>query len=534
LENAMGLIPVVGSEIANTRTGQVDATGNILRDSAGLMRSSGGQEPTPLAVVSEPTRLENNEPVKPKSFPANPDVWKAGDRSAGVTPFDVGSQIQEIARQGSARALDNLGRRDDALEYTIGPDTPVQVGPVSDLLANMHSNAGSESLMSTIEADQRGLQNLHGRYLSENFPQDLADINAEKSSLQDINGKMGRIDEMMFDNSARGISGAEQQNLQDTMDIFSQDAADHQSTLSGLNAALKAKLPDKTMALYGPLRNWRSGIGYGTNGSIPMNAGEKKKVYGATTTQLQGAAEDAGAGKEFGDLMTDWSFAHNRDGGYDKGGYLKTADRLVDKPTADSAYNWLHNGPNRSVEKFNVLAQLAGAGNKDMGFQSPQYRQFLGDYIESTGRATPGQQNAAGDQFSPATFSTNWAKADPGVREIIRQADPSPGPTSMSGKFEDALTLSNALKDAGKAANPSGTTAMAIPAALGAGLVSNPLGVLGPIGGSWALKRALLSDIGSRAVAFGNEGGSLSDIFTRGNGFNYANTSAANALVERR
>lgn len=67
------------------------------------------------------------------------------------------------------------------------------------------------------------------------------------------------------------------------------------------------------------------------------------------------------------------------------------------------------------------------------------------------GRAAPGQQNAAVDAFSPASFGTQWAKLDPRAKAVL-----FPG-QQYRQDLDDIAKIAEAMKGSEKFANTSGT-----------------------------------------------------------------------------
>lgn len=67
------------------------------------------------------------------------------------------------------------------------------------------------------------------------------------------------------------------------------------------------------------------------------------------------------------------------------------------------------------------------------------------------GRASPGQQSAAGDAFSPASFGTQWSKLDHRAKSIL-----FPG-TEYRQSLDDIANIAESMKASEKFANTSGT-----------------------------------------------------------------------------
>jgi hypothetical protein len=131
--------------------------------------------------------------------------------------------------------------------------------------------------------------------------------------------------------------------------------------------------------------------------------------------------------------------------------------------------------------------------------------------IDRLGRATPGQQNAAGDAWSPETFLTNWNRMNPKARQELfsgfKNAD------QVRGDVESVAKATSMMRESSKMwANPSGTGAnLAARVALGAAPLSffvNPLAPVG-IGAGMASAKGLSKLVTSPAGVefFSNKGG---------------------------
>ena len=121
------------------------------------------------------------------------------------------------------------------------------------------------------------------------------------------------------------------------------------------------------------------------------------------------------------------------------------------------------------------------------GVISPAARQkVVATVIDELGNASPGQQGAAGDAWSPRTFLTNYNKLDGGSREALFQR--IPGGAKMAGDLADIAKAAEMLGDSAKVwSNPSGTShAAAARGAVGAltfGAFVRPLYAAGTAGG---------------------------------------------------
>jgi hypothetical protein len=84
--------------------------------------------------------------------------------------------------------------------------------------------------------------------------------------------------------------------------------------------------------------------------------------------------------------------------------------------------------------------------------------QIAGTLIEKMGRATSGNQNAAGDVFSPETFLTNWDKLNKTPGGVDRLLSGFPNAGQVRADLQQAADAASMMRDHGRAwSNPSGT-----------------------------------------------------------------------------
>lgn len=134
--------------------------------------------------------------------------------------------------------------------------------------------------------------------------------------------------------------------------------------------------------------------------------------------------------------------------------------------------------------------------------------------IDRLGRATPGQQNADGDAWSPETFLTNWNKMSPKGRSELLSGFPNAA--QVQRDITSVARATSMMRDTSKMwANPSGTAAnMAARATLGALPFSAFIDPLAPlaIGGGLLVSRGLSEAVTNPAsVQFFTQRGGLPD-----------------------
>lgn len=119
-----------------------------------------------------------------------------------------------------------------------------------------------------------------------------------------------------------------------------------------------------------------------------------------------------------------------------------------------------------------------------------------GSVIQELGRSTPGQQNAAGNQFSLATFLTNWDKLPARSRDTLFRGE-------NRQAIEDLAQVAEGVKGTQRYANSSNTAgAVNVARTVGEGArVASTGAVLTTFGGSALLENVTGRLLGSRRFA---------------------------------
>lgn len=209
------------------------------------------------------------------------------------------------------------------------------------------------------------------------------------------------------------------------------------------------------------LKNLRTSIGEESSSPAILGTPEGaqfKRLYGAMSQDMRqavSAADRQNAGVDVGPLLPGQlpaSMALNRANTF----YSRAATRAEDlngianRSTPEGAYgavaNSLNSGPS-------LYTQLRGA------IDTPTRQKVVATIVDQMGMATPGQQNAAGDAWSPRTFLTNFAKLheNGGGDALFKRL---PGGQKQADQLADIAKASEMVGDASKVwANPSGTGA---------------------------------------------------------------------------
>jgi hypothetical protein len=202
--------------------------------------------------------------------------------------------------------------------------------------------------------------------------------------------------------------------------------------------------PPQTPALpYQAVKQLRTQVGdaMSTNSltsSVPNS--QWKALYAGLSGDMQGAAEAAGP-----QATQAWNRANN----YTAAGInrLEQLQPFANAATPEQAFERLVNSASHGPTQINAVKR---------SLAPDQWKQVVSNVIDQLGDATPGQQNANGDAFSPETFLTNWNKMDPSAKTAL--VGGFDGADEMRAKLDAlAQTTGNLRSSAKVLANPSGT-----------------------------------------------------------------------------
>ena len=221
------------------------------------------------------------------------------------------------------------------------------------------------------------------------------------------------------------------------------------------------KPPETPMLPYEIMKKLRTEIGGELNNNSLVSdtpRSQWKQMYGALSDDMRNAAAQT---------SPQASQAFNRANDYSRRGStrLEDLDALANATTPEKA--------------FGSVAQSLQSGptiwNKLRGAVSPETRgQVVATIIDDLGKATSGQQGAAGDTWSPRTFLTNYNKIDSKAQqELFKRL---PGGEQHAKNLREVANASEMISNASKVwSNPSGTapalTARATLGTIGAGIV---------------------------------------------------------------
>lgn len=453
LENFSGILPLIGGKVH-------DIQGRQLGGWSRGVDFIGGELPTTTPLV-EPKPKTWNVSRPGDDFPqafTNPS-WNESQTLArpelkGDDPAKLGAQIRDIANYNFNTKTGDITAGEDALSWAIGSRSDVPTGNVDPVIDRLKKSAARDQ-NTALDKEQGDLHWLRGR----------------TDTAIELNRKI----------SALPLGSPERKIAEDE---------------------LKDYLGQRNIS-FDQLRNQRTGVGRRTN-YPSLDGAQVKPVYEAMTDSLQGAADKAGVRPQWDTLQAmeaEWYRKNgnltNRDGAFveqpsiidSHDGTIEDIARrqetkaLLNSKTDIDAYNWLHSGGNAVPhERFEYLADASG------GAGSPKFRQLAGDYYRGLGRPSAGGTTPRGDYLpmststdvdgnpvqsftqpgmkDPIRFSTETRKLDERTKDLFANYSPE-----VRGDMDAAEAISLAMKERGKAGNPSGSTIMAIPAAT----LGNPL-----------------------------------------------------------
>lgn len=214
-----------------------------------------------------------------------------------------------------------------------------------------------------------------------------------------------------------------------------------------------------------------------------MDQGRIKQAYGTLTQDLEAAAKSAGP-----DAEKAWRSATSY--------YRRGAERIekaLDKSIkADS--------PERAFEAFVNMAgkNRASADAKRMrrikaSMPREEWNEMAATIVDRIGRSKPGAQSAAGDEFSPGVFLTEWNKMSDEAKSVLF-------PQETRAQLTKLAEVSELAKSANAERNFSNSGQIVVGAASGAGLASAPLTTASILLGANISSRALTSTRMLRAM----------------------------------
>lgn len=204
---------------------------------------------------------------------------------------------------------------------------------------------------------------------------------------------------------------------------------------------------------FSALKDLRTKIGKEAASNAIMGTPEQadfKQLYGAMSQDMKNAV--ALADQRNGTLPTaggSATTALNRANAY-YGRAMTRADdlgSLANRSTPEGAYGSVASSLSAGPTVYERLRGVIAPGTR---------QKVVATVIDEMGTATPGQQNASGDAWSPKTFLTNYNRMDANSRKALFTR--LPGGAAMADNLADIAKTAEMLGDSSKVwANPSGT-----------------------------------------------------------------------------
>jgi len=200
--------------------------------------------------------------------------------------------------------------------------------------------------------------------------------------------------------------------------------------------------PNAPMLPYGAMKKLRTEVGAELNNpslvtDVPRS--QWKQLYASLSQDMRNAADQAGP-------QASQAFTRANNYTSRSSAKLEDLDALANATTPEKT--------------FGSVAQSLQSGptiwNKLRGAVSPETRgQVVATIIDDLGKATPGQQGAAGDTWSPRTFLANYNKIDSKAQqELFKRL---PGGEQHAKNLREVAKASEMISNASKVwSNPSG------------------------------------------------------------------------------
>lgn len=418
-----------------------------------------GVRPTAASVGGSRigTAIENTAEMAP--LPANPVTRARTQQQEGLT-----GRVDEIARgTGGTPAADvdefgNIVRR-EALAGTerlrgeisgMEGDFARQFGDDTGVgLANTRAAIGR--MMERADPETRAM--LQGRLAM--LDEATAGTAAQRAGIQDT---IGRLQGLMNDPATAAVAGPEIQRLQQ-------------------------ELADLERVPFRVFDNLRKRIGVATDGQS-IDAQFTGPIYGGLSDDMQAAAGARGLGQQWQQMKAREAQLYNSDQSPALGGDLDLLGQAAGSDGGGALFNKFIGSNFQNGDRIGALIRNT----------SPEGRADIqASTIAYLGRAKPGQQNAAGDEFSAATFLTNWAKMSANAKAQIFGDDPQ-----LMSDLDDIARIAEGMREVGRTSNYSNTARIGMTGGGALGLTQ--LGLVEPgtaataLGGGYAGLGALVSN----------------------------------------
>ena len=208
-----------------------------------------------------------------------------------------------------------------------------------------------------------------------------------------------------------------------------------------------------------------------------------RRLYGALTEDMTAAAQSVGD-----DALKAWRRANDH--------YSAGSKRITE--SLDQTIR--ANSPERAFEAFSALLQrdrstsdLTRVRKIKASLGEEEWNTVSASIVDRLGRPPAGQQNAAGDAFSPSVFLTNWNKMDAEAKRLLL-------PEAAREELEQLAKVAERVKASGAERNTSNTGTVVAAGAVGSALYAAPITTTLLAGGTYLTARAMTSPVFLRAL----------------------------------
>ena len=269
-------------------------------------------------------------------------------------------------------------------------------------------------------------------------------------------------------------------DVQFTDDVFGKEAAAIASSIN--KAASTAKggitgvIPGEVGTIpYSQLRKFRTLVGNKLSKSFLIGGEDEaalKRLYGSLTADLKVAAKDAGAIKEFD--RANAFFSKNIEQ------IENQLQKVIQKDAPEQVFQAAISGTKLGGTKINQIMRSLKPSERDI---------VRGTIVNRLGKASAGQQGAAGETFSSSAFLTNWNKLAPEAKQALYGSN-----TATRKSLDNVANIAERIKGIDRFGNPSGTAQQVTLGALIVGGALEPLSVAGGVTGANISARLMTSD----------------------------------------
>lgn len=478
---------------------------------AGLLGGGGAVGPS-LRVIggAAPSAVAGQAVMEGKPF---------GDNNAANTAASAVAQLALALGAPAATKFAIRGSNPQAMQETVGAFRDVGAEPTLAQASGTAPMRFLESALSKIPGSA-GVFRKAAEEQAGNIGQGVSDIveslspdatfeGAGRAITAGVKGPGGALEKFtersqaLYDELDKHIPGDQNVSVRNTLGTLNKLAqpitgAENTSAMlvnpkiSSIREALLADVGDtgSPQLPYEALKGIRSQVGEMLGGSelvSGVSRGQLKRLYGSLSSDMQQAARDAGPQAER---------AFNAANYYYKNGVerMDMLSDLLDKQGGPEAvFNSAMSGTRYGASKLRDVLESIGPEQQNV---------VAATVLKRMGTASPGQQNAAGDAFSPQTFLSNWHRMSPEAKEALFGDTNNP----IRSRLENVATVAGNLRAGSKVfANPSGTAGAEeathsvrdlLIGMLGGHALAGPhgaVGVLGSAAGAYGLSKAMTS-----------------------------------------